>query len=121
MPNDSGGGRRSVYASHAYAVLAVNIASVAGAPPGFDIASYSPMIRPMMYQFVDVAASTVTLMNPHHGNAPDATGTASADPSSKDPVTGLTPSQSGQFTMGLERFFMLMGSVTSAEFNIPAY
>ncbi|HEX4521230.1 MAG TPA: hypothetical protein VH063_16735 [Gaiellaceae bacterium] len=119
-PADTGVGDRSVYANHVYSVLSVSIANAAGAPPGFDIKTFPPAIRPMVYQFVDTVASTVTLMNPHHTNAPTA-GTASSVGNAADPATGLTPSESGQFTLPLGHFFMLYGSVMSNELTIPAY
>ena len=76
------------------------------------------MIRAAFYNTIDVMGSTVTLMNPHHANAPEATAGAANTP---DPVTGLTGAQSGQFTIPLERFFRLYGSVMSNEFTIPSY
>ncbi len=118
MPNDKGGGTRSVYANHVYAVLSVDIRSVGGGPS--PIALLPAMFRRALYPTIDLAASTVTLMNPHHTNAPDATGKESSDESARDLNTGLTPSQSGQFTLPLERFFRLYGSVMSNEFTIPA-
>ena len=59
-------------------------------------------------------------MNPHHANVPTG-GTASSVGDGVDPATGLKPSESGQFTLPLNHFFMLYGSVMSNEFTIPAY
>jgi hypothetical protein len=114
MPRDTGGGTRSVYANHVYAVLSVN---VTGRGLGASIAQLPAFMRPMAYSQVDVNASTVTLQNPHHTNAPDVTGTAS----NADDGTGNVPSQTGVFTMSLARLFMLYGSVMSNELTIPAY
>lgn len=104
MPNDTGGGTRSVYANHVYSVLSVNITGSGMAP---QIHTLPAFIRPVIYPQVDVNASTVTLMNPHHTNAPD--------------TTGASPSATGQFTLPLASFFMLYGSVMSNELTIPAY
>ncbi len=119
-PSDTGGGTRSVYANHVYSILSVSIVNTPTAPPGFDIMSIPAMLRPAMYQHIDVAASNVTLMNPHHTNVPTG-GTASSVGDAVDPATGLKPSESGQFTLPLNYFFKLYGSVMSNEFTIPAY
>jgi hypothetical protein len=81
-----------------------------------SIQSVPAMLRPALYSQVDVNASTVTLQNPHHTNAPDVTGTASnaAD------AGGNVPSATGVFTLPLASFFMLYGSVMSNELTIPA-
>ncbi len=105
MPVDWSQGSRSVYAGHEYSVLSVSIINTPAAPAGFNIAAMPAMVRPGLYQFVDVNASTVTVMNPHHQNEPDPTGTA-AD-------TG------GVFTVNLDRFFRLYAAVMSASFDLP--
>jgi hypothetical protein len=104
MPNDTGGGTRSVYANHVYSVLSVNITGSGMAP---QIHALPAFVRPMVYSQVDINASTVTLQNPHHTNAPD--------------TTGASPSATGVFTLPLASFFMLYGSVMSNELTIPAY
>jgi hypothetical protein len=119
MPGDTGGGTRSVYANHVYAVLAADIRALGGGAS--DIHTKPAAQRASFYNTVDINASTITMMNPHHANAPDATGTASSAPGTASPAPGLTPAQSGQFTLPLERFFRLYGSVMSNEFTIPPY
>jgi hypothetical protein len=104
MPRDTGGGTRSVYANHVYAVLSVN---VTGQGMASQLNLLPAFMRPMLYSQVDVNASTVTLQNPHHTNAPD--------------TTGASPSATGVFTLPLASFFMLYGSVMSNELTIPAY
>jgi hypothetical protein len=119
MGSDHGGGTRSVYADHVYSVLSVDIKQIGGGDS--PIAMMPAMFRRALYPTIDLQASSVMLMNPHHTNAPDATGTQSSDAAGADPATGLTSSQTGQFTLSLDRFFMLYGSVMSNELTIPAY
>jgi hypothetical protein len=104
MPVDWSRGSRSVYSGHEYAVLSLNILSTSGGPSNIHL--LPAFMRPALYSQVDVNASTVTLMNPHHGNVPDATGTG--------PDTG------GVFTVSLSRFFLLYAGVQSAQFDIPS-
>jgi hypothetical protein len=99
--DDHASGSRSVYPDHEYSVLSVNIVNTSSAPAGFDIAAVPPAERPASYGLVDVTGSTVTLMNPHHTNVPDPTGTSH--------------DRTGVFTVPLSQFFMLFSNVTSAE------
>jgi hypothetical protein len=101
MPVDWSRGSRSVYSGHEYAVLSVNIRSTDGTRS--PIANVPAFMRPALYSSVDVNASTVHLMNPHHANIPDPTGSGSDD--------------TGQFDVSLERFFRLYAGVLSASFE----
>src|SRR5262249_62411196 len=74
--DDHASGSRSVYPDHEYSVLSVGIVNNSSAPAGFDIAALPPADRPAKYGFIDVTGSTVTVMNPHHTNAPDPTATS---------------------------------------------
>ena len=103
---DTGGdGQRSVYANHAYAVIAMSIANTPDAPHGFAIQSLPPDQRPASYRFVDVNLSTVTLRNPHHANAPNADRTPEAR------------GQSGVFDVSLSRFFTLFQYIHGNEYK----
>lgn len=109
MPRDTGGGTRSVYANHVYAVLAADIRAVGGGAS--DIHTRPAAERRTFYNTVDTQASTVTMMNPHHTNAP---ATIGGGPPTPEAITG-------QFSLSLERFFRLYGTVMSNELTIPAY
>jgi hypothetical protein len=102
MPGDTGGATRSVYSGHEYSVLSANIVMKPGAPG--QITATPPAGRAALYPFVDIAGSTVLLMNPHHRNEPDSTGAGPAD-----------ASNDGKFTVDLDRFFRLFAGVMSAE------
>ncbi len=106
MPVDWSQGSRSVYAGHEYSVLSLELVNTPLAPPGFQLQNMAAATHPAFYQFIDVNASKVTLMNPHHANEPD--------PSGKAGSTG------GVFTVTLDRFFRLYAAVMSADFTIPA-
>lgn len=95
---DNGGGTRSIYGSHEYSILGVNIVEEGDTP----IQSLPAAMRPMFYDKVDTAASTVRIMNPHHKNVPDATGAQAGN-------------DTGVFEVNLERFFRLYGAVVSAD------
>lgn len=102
MPADTGGRTRSVYSGHEYSVLSADIKMLPGATG--HIAAQAPMLRPAFYPFVDVAGSTVKIMNPHHANEPDSNAAGPAD-----------GNVDGVFTVGLERFFRLFAAVMSAD------
>ena len=102
MPGDTGGVTRSVYSGHEYSVLSANIKMLPAAPA--QITATPPGGRAALYPFVDIPGSTVLLMNPHHKNEPDSTGTGPAD-----------ANNDGQFTVDLDRFFRLFAGVMSAD------
>jgi hypothetical protein len=105
MPVDSSVGSRSVYAGHEYSVLSVNITDTSGAP--LPIHATPPAGRAALYPRVDVDSPTaVRIMNPHHRNEPDPTGTAAQT--------------RGVFTVSLRRFFRLFNEVMSASVNTTA-
>lgn len=103
MPVDWSQGSRSVYSGHEYSVLSVNVKDTSGAPLAIHSAA-AGAARTAMYGRVDVDdPQTVKLMNPHHMNEPDA--------------TGSKPDTGGEFNVSLRRFFRLFGGVMSASFN----
>jgi hypothetical protein len=94
---DHGARTQSVYPEHEYAVAGVTILDTSGQPS--TIQNEPPAKRQALYGTVDVNASTVNVINPHHTNVPDATGGA--------------PSPTGAFTVTLDRFFRLFAEVSS--------
>lgn len=95
---DTSNGQRSVYASHAYAVLGVTFRSGDGAVLELD-----PAQIPGNLEEVSAERSSLTLRNPHHTNEPDTHG--------EGPVDGT---DDGEFTYSLDQFFRLFSAIDSA-------
>ena len=101
--HDKGGNQRNFYGGHSYAVLSFVPSLVGGAavpsplPTGAARATFIGQIDP--------AASTVTLQNPHHANAPDPMG------------EGRAGGSDGVFTETLDSFLRNVSRVDSAVFN----
>jgi hypothetical protein len=95
---DHGARTQSVYPDHEYAVVGVNILDTSGHPS--TIQNEPPAKRQALYGTIDIIASTVNVINPHHTNVPDA--------------SGGPASPTGAFTVTLDRFFRLFAEVTSS-------
>ncbi|HXB63727.1 MAG TPA: hypothetical protein VNV42_02515 [Solirubrobacteraceae bacterium] len=96
---DHGAATQSVYPEHAYAVLGVEILDTSGKPS--TIRDEPPAKRQAMFGTIDVEKSMVKMMNPHHANVPDPTGTVH--------------DKTGVFPLTLDRFFRLFANVTSSQ------
>ncbi len=112
LGTDASGGQRNVYAGHSYSVVSVTFVDAAGQP--VNLRNASGAARTALFPTVDVAASRVTLQNPHHGNEPDRLGTGAATRPEDGAPSGV--SSDGVFQMDLNEFFRNFNSVQSGVF-----